>query len=267
MPDRTIAVPRREESGTTQEVCIHSRKIYDSCRGKDCCEDLRIYPTVASAALLQNSATARAREARLLWVSSNVEELSFNRGYYTVDLTYYYKVLFDGCLLPATDGRAEGLAIFNKRVILFGSEGGVKVFASDAAEDDVYESIQPIAVVEAVDPIVLRTRLIDSNQLPTDALPCNIPGAVLGAFSSGVDFDSASPVLVTLGQFSIVRLERDAQLSIPSYDYCVPEGDGILAEEEDPCTLFNRINFPTDEFFPPAIITDARFRPAGEENG
>ena len=30
-------------------------------------------------------------------------------------------------------------------------------------------------------------------------------------------------VYVTLGQFSIVRLERDSQLLIPVYDYCMPE--------------------------------------------
>ncbi len=32
----------------TEAVCIHTRKIYDSCRDKDCVEDLRVYPTVSS---------------------------------------------------------------------------------------------------------------------------------------------------------------------------------------------------------------------------
>ena len=32
----------------TEAVCIHTRKIYDSCRDKDCVEDLRVYPTASS---------------------------------------------------------------------------------------------------------------------------------------------------------------------------------------------------------------------------
>jgi hypothetical protein len=61
-------------------------------------------------------------------------------------------------------------------------------------------------------------------------------------------------VLVTLGQFSIVKLERDTQLLIPSYDYCMPDKECIGSNEDDPCTLFSRIHFPVDEFFPPDTL-------------
>ena len=58
-------------------------------------------------------------------------------------------------------------------------------------------------------------------------------------------------VYLTLGQFSIIRLERDSQLLIPAYDYCVPQKECPGCGEEDPCAVFRRVQFPMEEFFPP----------------
>ena len=59
-------------------------------------------------------------------------------------------------------------------------------------------------------------------------------------------------LFVTLGQFSIVRLERDAQLVVPVLDYSLPckeccENPG---SNEDPCEMFSRIPFPAEQFNP-----------------
>ena len=67
----------------------------------------------------------------------------------------------------------------------------------------------------------------------------------------------AKKLYVTLGQFSIIRLERDAQLLMPVYDICMPAKDcscsgGGGDRTEDPCDMFERFAFPVDEFFPPA---------------
>ena len=40
-----------ESQEITEAVCVHTRKIYDSCRDKDCLEDLRLYPTASSLTL------------------------------------------------------------------------------------------------------------------------------------------------------------------------------------------------------------------------
>ena len=60
-------------------------------------------------------------------------------------------------------------------------------------------------------------------------------------------------LFVTLGQFSIIRLERDAQLIVPVLDYAIPtkeccENPGSCAE--DPCEMFSRIPFPAARFAP-----------------
>ena len=59
-------------------------------------------------------------------------------------------------------------------------------------------------------------------------------------------------LFVTLGQFSIIRLERDAQLVVPVLDYAVPEKECCdnPASSEDPCEMFSRIPFPTTQFAP-----------------
>ena len=54
----------------------------------------------------------------------------------------------------------------------------------------------------------------------------------------------------------IVRLERDTQLVVPAYDYCMPEKECPGTITDDPCTLFSRIHFPVEEFFPPDSISE-----------
>ena len=58
---------------------------------------------------------------------------------------------------------------------------------------------------------------------------------------------------VTLGQFSIVRLERDSQLLIPSYDFCMPSKECAATDSasDNACDLFRQIKFPVEQFFPP----------------
>lgn len=67
--------------------------------------------------------------------------------------------------------------------------------------------------------------------------------------------NSVRKLYVTLGQFSIIRLERDIQLLMPAYDICMPVKEctcsgGSNCRTEDPCDIFERFEFPVDEFFP-----------------
>ena len=44
MNERVVPGPVQDSCGIREAVCIHTKKIYDSCRDKDCIEDLRVYP-------------------------------------------------------------------------------------------------------------------------------------------------------------------------------------------------------------------------------
>ncbi len=261
MSSRMAPGPVAGDVSIREAVCVHTSKIYDSCKDKDCLENMRVYLTAAAQENLDNGLNVRARSAELLWASPMVEPVSFNRGYYTVDIRFYYKIRADVCMSSGLIAPIEGLASFTKRVLLFGSEGTAKIFTSDigpsCVDRNVIDSTNlPRAVVEAVDPIVLCLNVVDgcADESPE---PLELPQYILDMFDSPIVSGGAGRmIVVTLGQFTIVRLERDSQLLIPVYDYCVPEKECAGTGGEDPCALFNRIDFPVNEFFPPDAVCE-----------
>lgn len=92
MADRVVPGPVDSSACVREAVCIHTKKIYSSCRDKDCVEDLRVFPTRTSQGYIENAFSIRPKSAELLYAGVNVEEITFNRGYYTVDVTYFYRV-------------------------------------------------------------------------------------------------------------------------------------------------------------------------------
>ena len=244
-----------------EAVCIHTKKIYDSCKDKDCIEDLRFYPTVAGQEILNRALSVKGGKAELLYVYINVEPVVFNRGFFTVDMRYFYRVTLNAYCSCPSPVEVDGLCVFDKRAILFGSEGNAKIFSSKVRADGLdrqmlERSNMPVAVVEAVDPIVLDAKLVECcDQRCCDCDLCEIPACVSQCFGCELTMgDDCRRAFVTLGQFSIVRLERDSQLLIPVLDYCLPEKECTGGASEDPCELFSNIAFPVNEFFPPNTI-------------
>lgn len=256
MADRVLPGPVSDADSVREAVCVHTRKIYSNCRDKDCVEDLRFYPTVSSQTYIDAAASIRPRSAELLFAEVDVEEIPFNRGYYTVDVRYFYRVLGEAYSLSSGRSEIRGLCIFDKRAIMFGSEGSAKVFTSETPSGTVtpqFGSKLPVAVVSAVDPIVLGMTLSDPGSAqPSDPPVSEVPQFITESFGEELVLDDDNRrVYATLGQFSIIRLERDSQLLMPAYDYCMPDSDCADPDDDTPCTLFSRITFPVDEFFPP----------------
>jgi len=252
MADRVLPGPVENQAACcTGCVHIHTKKIYGACRDKDCIEDLRVYPTVGSKAVIASAFSVRPCSAELICADVNVDEISFNRGYYTVDVTYFYKVT--GETFPG-GVPVCGLSVFNKRVILFGSEGSVKTFRSDTLSCSGGKD--PVAVVEVVDPIALSMRIGDADACSCDEpeLRC-IPSGISEAIGEEIDLNFSSKKLyVTLGQFSVIRLERDTELTLCDTEYYFPDSDCSGACSDDPCTLFGRVRFPMEEFIPPDTL-------------
>lgn len=254
MPDRTPAVQTEQARQIREAVGVNTRKIFDTCLDKDCVDELRVYPTVGSQTYLENALNVRPRSAELLYVDVTVSPISFNRGFYTVDCSYFYRVT--GETFPAGQS-VMGLAVFDKRVMLFGSIGSVMSFRSEDPHPAVGGITLPRAVVDAVDPIALQMTLADVTEpVPGEPELRDIPDFITDAFPEPLLLtDTARRWLVTLGQFSIIRLERDTQLTIPAYEYLMPEKECPgNNDDDDPCTLFGRIPFPAEEFFPPDSV-------------
>ena len=262
MPDKVMPGPISDCDGVREAVCIHTRKIYDSCRDKDCVEDLRFYPKMQYVDVINHALSVKGGTARLLYVYVDVEPVSFNRGFFTVDMRFFYAVNLQAYLSCPAPVTVEGLCVFDKRVILFGSEGNAKIFSSDTVFDELdvpgrVRTNLPVAVVEAVDPIVLDTRVAEVPPVTAErSCLAEIPSFVAQSFGGELVFDDSSGrrLYVTLGQFTLVRLERDTQLLVPVYDYCVPQSECDCGSQEDPCGLFRSVAFPMNEFFPPNAV-------------
>lgn len=244
-----------------EAICIDTNRVYDSCADKDCLTDLRVYLTDRGQCILENASSVRPRAAEILNCLVEVEKVPFNKGCYSVDLTFFVKVCLDAFTCPtATPTMLEGLVTFSKKCILYGSEGNVKIFSSNFVCDG-YDDQNPIgnanprAKVQVVDPIILDAnicRICDCcNTMGNccDSVPNHICRCFEGNFCC---CEGEKAIKVTLGIFTIVQLERDVQMLIPAYDFCVPTKE-CCCDTEDPCDTFRKISFPIDEFFPPNI--------------
>ena len=260
MSDNNQAGTACDLRGIREAVCVHTDKISDSCLAKDCIEDLQVYLTVPSQQALDCAVSAKARYVELLHVGVHVETVPYSTGYYTVDLTFYYRVIADASAAGGRPTTVTGLAIFSKRLVMFGGETSARSFSSRSGVSCLCkQAIQagnvPEAIVEVVDPMILGSRVqevCNCNCCPPS--PPVIPEAILGCFEEQLVLDGESKrLLVTIGQFSIARLERSTQLLIPTFDYCVPSKTCPPvggASTESPCDVFSQIEFPMDAFFP-----------------
>ena len=260
MPENTVSTAANAAAGANrfkEAVCIEAGRIFDSCSDKDCLEDLQVFFTTNGQRIIDESTLIKCKSAEVLDVYLSVESVPFNKGYYAVDMTFYFRIGFSAYNSPvSTPINVRGFASYSKKVILYGSEGNVKTFHSGDKRvqfDCSRQSNMPLASLKAVDPITLDCHVAD--YLPEYAEPMYpVPPEVANAFDGG-DFVQPAKmqkvVLVTIGLFTITTLERSVQLMIPAYDYSVPERECFgSVTPEDPCEMFKHIKFPVGEFFP-----------------
>ncbi|MDD6200732.1 MAG: hypothetical protein PUB93_05640 [Firmicutes bacterium] len=259
MADNRQDTLRCDPPDPQQVMSIHTKKITDSCRDKDCIEDLRVYLTKGSQTLLDTAASARVRCAELLYTYIDVEPVAFDRNRYCIDVTFYYRILADATIGSNRPAALYGLAVFTKRAVLCGEDSHAHIFRSDTRlyEPDGrtrYYANRPTAVVEVLDPMVLSSKVREvCEDKGREDLTLQIPTAIGNLFDDElVQGGERRRLFVTLGQFSIIRLERDAQLVVPMLDYALPTKECCDAAgcAEDPCEMFSRIPFPASRFAP-----------------
>lgn len=264
--------------GGREMVCIETNRIYDSCKDRDCYENVRVYLTDFGNSVIERTSSVRVKGASIAWVYIGIDPVAFNRGFYTVTIRFFVKICFEACLGKGRAQEFEGIAVVEKRVILYGSESCVSVFRSNP--DSAYDYCTPlmpaghpqnvpIAVVETVDPIVLQAKVVEESACDTlcccccccgcsdipEALSCRLDGTLTDSSAGG------NILLVSFGIFSIVRLIRPAEYLISACEYVIPDKECIAAEEDDPCALFRSMAFPIGEFSPksfknPPLTTD-----------
>ena len=63
-----------------------------------------------------------------------------------------------------------------------------------------------------------------------------------------LDSEREKILTVSLGLFSVVRIERPTQILVTGTEYNVPEKQCNEPINDDPCSIFNGIPFPEKEF-------------------
>ena len=252
----------RERCRERDMICIDTYRVLDSCRDKDCFENVRVYLTSCGQEIIDKTTAVRVKCAKVLWSYIDIDNVPFNHGFYQLSIKIYIKIIAEACICPGQIQEFEGVAVVEKKVILFGSEGNVNIFKSEVSGDcfcgkgcrSSKSSNLPIAVLETVDPIVLSVKVAE----PTHHCHCNcccsvdeVPECVCASFSDDLsDHRDSNKLLVSLGLFSVVRIERPAQYLINGVEYCVPEKECHAPVDDDPCALFRNMSFPIGEFCP-----------------
>ncbi len=262
----------------TETVCIDTYRVLDSCRDKDCFEDVRVYLSDFGQELISRTQSVRTKSAQIINADIDVNSVPFNRGFYQINIRIYVKVTVEVCC-NGMPQELVGIAAVEKRVILFASEGNVSIFKSDPFEDNFCKKPNlcgarintnlPIAVLETVDPIILNSKIAEPQTCcccccSADDIPEGVASECGGPLA-GTDNDRF--LVVSLGFFSVVRIERPAQYLITAAEYTVPDKECVSPEEDDPCSLFRTMSFPVNEFYPPSYIAQERDRDSGRKCG
>ena len=257
-------VDRNNCSGPTEQVCISVNRIFDSARDKDCLEDLKVHFTDAAQEVIDHATNVRTKCAELLSTGITVEDIPFNCGFYHVTVRYYFCIKLEVCISGGRSVDVDGIAVYDKKIILFGSEKDVAVFKSDPANNDFCtnpnslcnhtECSLPTVVVEVAHPISLDTKLVEKCRpfgnccITCDCIPETLRRRFNGCFKEGVGTNN---VYVSLGVFSVIRMERQVQLMLPAAQLVLPERDSTpVSGGNDPCSIFEKMCFPCDSFIP-----------------
>ena len=114
-----------------ENICIDTYRVLDSCRDKDCYENVKVYLTDFGEEIIERTSTIRAKCAKILSSYIDVVDVPFNRWFYQLNIKIDTKITFEACICPGNVQEFDGIAVVEKKVILFGSEGNVNVFKSE----------------------------------------------------------------------------------------------------------------------------------------
>ncbi|MCQ2435734.1 MAG: hypothetical protein MJ101_02385 [Clostridia bacterium] len=255
--------------GQTMGICpgrdnvyIDTNRILDSCRDKDCYENVPVFLTDAACELFEHGSVIRPKSANVIASIITIDSVPFNRGFYQVNARIFVRIVCETCISVGRPQEIEGVCYVDKKAILYGSEGNVNIFRSNPGVRDfctgsdfqLAGSNLPTAVLEVVDPVILGVKTDEicrtSGQCQMLEVPQSISGLTSDKLLSG---RNGFLLTVSLGFFSIIRIERPAQYLVNGAEYTVPEKECPTPTEDDPCGMFRRMAFPISDFYPPSL--------------
>ncbi len=240
-------------------VVLDVNRVLDSCRDKDCFEDVKVFLTADGQEIIEKTGNIRVKNTEIIWTALTLDCVKFNKGFYSIDVRFYVKITFEACVCVGKITEFSGLAVCDKKVILYGGDGNVSVFRSSEDGSDFCKNPfcekkgnnLPFAVCEVAEPIILNVRVVKYE----DRCGCvccyaeEIPESICSYFNGELsDMDGGQrELLVSLGFFSVIRLERPGQYLVNASECCVPKKE-CTCDDLDPCSVFRHMDFPVGEF-------------------
>ncbi|MBO5280467.1 MAG: hypothetical protein J6B55_04505 [Clostridia bacterium] len=259
MPENRFPCGLNNQAGRDL-VCIETNRILDSCRDRDCFENVRVLLTDFGYEIIDHTSSIRVRHSELLSANISIDPVRFNCGFYSVNIKFFVKLTFEACV-GGHSQEFDGVAVLEKSVVLFGGDNQIKTFRSndDSSGDYCAEPCPclctkntPTAVVDVVEPIILGVRVLEtgSDCCCCCCRACDVPNHVASGVNGVLnDGDGGRKYLaVSIGLFSVVRIVRPGQYLISATEYSVPDKECVSRENDDPCSVFQSMPFPTAEF-------------------
>ena len=250
-------------SSCREIVSIETNKILDSCKDRDCYENVKVLLTEYGYDIVERTSSIRTKHACISSANISIDPVQFNKGFYSVNIKFYIKLCFEACTGCGRSQEFDGVAVVEKRVILYGGESNVNIFKSNTTATDFCSCPElvdcnkstPNVIVEVVDPIILCTKVMERDNdcgcccccCCAEEIPENVAYGCNGTLRD-LDINSERFLTVSLGIFSIIRIVRPAQYLINATEYSVPDKECITNCENDPCGIFKNMAFPISEF-------------------
>ena len=242
-----------------ETVCIEANRILDSCRDRDCFENVKVFLTDCGQEIIEHTSAVRVKSAVIKQANISLDPVQFNRGFYAVNIRFYVKLTFEACVGTCRSQEFDGIVVLDKKVILYGGDCNSNVFRSSGDFSDFCacpepcdkEKVVPTAVVEVVEPIVLGVNILeDKHMCCCCCCVCDIPESVAKCLHGSLPYDDdrGKYLAVSLGIFSIVRIIRPGQYIINATEYIIPDKECISPSNDDPCSVFKTMAFPISEF-------------------
>ena len=260
MSDNRFSCCNNSSTPIKEVISIDTTRILDSCKDRDCYENVAVFLTDFGYDIIDHTSTVRTKKACIASANITIDPIQFNRGFYTVNIRFYIKLTFEACLGCGRPQEFDGIAVLDKKVVLYGGESNVNIFKSNTNNNDFCDCPDticcskntPNAVVEAIDPIVLCTHVVEKYESCRCCCCCgDIPEAVTYSIDGVLNDCSPSKdryLVVSLGIFSVVRIVRPAQYIINAMEYSIPDKECVSGCDNDPCSIFHNMAFPISEF-------------------
>ncbi|GHU55065.1 hypothetical protein FACS1894132_10620 [Clostridia bacterium] len=264
------------ENRAHEVVPIKAERVFDSCSDKDCLADLPV--TLDSGVLPAQYTMVKCKNVWVENVTINVEPLNFNRGFFSVDATYIFRVELCAYEKPTSQPvKLFGTAYTSKNCILYGSDISTNSFSTEIGafpnpnimNSCTAEDIKlPTATVQVAKPVVLDAKIgtyywgdnCHHHHHPPHHHDCGCGDNRHGSDPSTLEYQLPNPntklVYITLGLFSVIELSRPVTVLASTYEYTIPTKE-CHNLSESPCKAFDKLCFPVDEFSPQTLPASA----------